>query len=43
MQAGQIIEQGTHQELLEQHGSYANMWTLQQQQQLEAPRDLKAI
>ena len=43
MQDGQIVEQGTHHELLEQDGRYANMWTLQQQQQLEATPDLKAI
>ena len=43
MQDGQIVEQGTHQGLLEQNGRYANMWTLQQQQQSEATPDLKAI
>lgn len=27
---GQIVEQGTHQQLLHQHGVYASMWRLQQ-------------
>ncbi|RHW76993.1 ABC transporter ATP-binding protein/permease [Colwellia sp. RSH04] len=30
MKHGEIIEQGSHQELLAQQGSYANMWQLQQ-------------
>ncbi len=32
MEAGQIVERGTHQELLEAQGSYARMWILQQKQ-----------
>ena len=33
MDAGQIVEQGTHQDLLEQDGRYAKMWQLQQEDQ----------
>ena len=33
MQAGHVIERGTHAALLEAGGSYARMWTLQQQEQ----------
>ena len=32
LDAGQIIERGTHRELLERQGSYAQMWALQQQE-----------
>ena len=32
MEAGRIIERGTHQELIQQHGTYAQMWVLQQQE-----------
>ncbi len=32
MEHGRIIERGTHQQLLEQQGTYAHLWTLQQQQ-----------
>ncbi|MBT8766971.1 ABCB family ABC transporter ATP-binding protein/permease [Metapseudomonas boanensis] len=32
LDAGRIIESGTHRELLEVGGSYAQMWTLQQQE-----------
>jgi ATP-binding cassette subfamily B protein len=31
MDAGRIIERGTHLELLARGGRYAQMWTLQQQ------------
>ena len=31
MEAGRIIERGTHQQLLAAHGRYADMWALQQQ------------
>ncbi|ALQ54666.1 ABC transporter [Pseudoalteromonas issachenkonii] len=32
LEAGEIIEQGKHQELLNQNGEYARMWALQQKQ-----------
>lgn len=32
LKAGEIIEQGKHQELLDQNGEYARMWALQQKQ-----------
>ena len=35
MDHGRIIERGTHRELLEQAGAYAQMWALQQQEQQE--------
>jgi ATP-binding cassette subfamily B protein len=35
MDQGRIIERGTHRQLLEQGGSYANMWELQQQEREE--------
>jgi len=31
MEAGRIIERGTHQQLLAKRGRYADMWALQQQ------------
>jgi ATP-binding cassette subfamily B protein len=33
MDHGRIIERGTHRELLERHGAYAQMWALQQQEE----------
>ncbi len=33
MDQGQIIERGTHRELLARNGAYARMWTLQQEQE----------
>jgi len=33
MDAGHIVERGTHRELLEMNGAYAQMWALQQQEQ----------
>lgn len=33
MDKGRIVEQGTHRELLEQGGAYAQMWALQQQEE----------
>jgi ATP-binding cassette subfamily B protein len=34
MDHGQIIERGTHQELLALQGSYAHLWNLQQQERV---------
>ena len=36
MKQGRIVEQGTHQQLLQLHGEYHRMWELQQQEQLES-------
>jgi ATP-binding cassette subfamily B protein len=33
MEGGRIIERGTHRELLERAGAYAQMWALQQQEE----------
>jgi ATP-binding cassette, subfamily B, heavy metal transporter len=33
MQAGHVVERGTHAALLAADGTYARMWTLQQQEQ----------
>jgi len=33
MDKGRIIERGTHRELLEKPGVYAQMWALQQQEE----------
>jgi ABC-type transport system involved in Fe-S cluster assembly fused permease/ATPase subunit len=33
LDSGRIIERGTHRELLERNGAYAQMWALQQQQE----------
>ncbi len=38
MEQGRIVEQGTHQQLLQLHGSYTAMWELQQQEQMESER-----
>jgi ATP-binding cassette subfamily B protein len=35
MDHGRIVERGTHRELLERGGSYAQMWALQQQEEEE--------
>lgn len=29
LKAGRLIEQGTHQELLQQQGEYAHLWQMQ--------------
>ena len=34
MERGRIIERGTHSQLLETHGAYAQMWQLQQQEEI---------
>jgi ATP-binding cassette subfamily B protein len=33
MESGEIVERGTHNNLLQQNGIYARMWALQQQEQ----------
>ena len=33
MDAGHIVERGTHRDLLERNGAYAEMWALQQQEE----------
>ena len=41
MDHGRIVERGTHRELNERGGAYAQMWALQQQE--EAEREKKAV
>jgi ABC-type transport system involved in Fe-S cluster assembly fused permease/ATPase subunit len=36
LDAGRIAESGTHRELLERNGAYAQMWALQQQEQAKS-------
>ena len=43
MEAGRIIERGTHQQLLAQGGRYADMWALQQSTEGEARRTDEAL
>jgi len=38
MDHGQIVERGTHRELLERNGAYAQMWMLQQREEAERER-----
>ena len=38
MEAGRIIERGSHRELLERSGAYAQMWALQQQEESQGAR-----
>lgn len=37
MEAGRIVEKGTHRELLDARGTYARLWALQQDEKLEPP------
>jgi ATP-binding cassette subfamily B protein len=39
MDAGRIVERGTHRELLARRGAYAQMWALQQQEDAARERD----
>ena len=41
MEHGRIVERGTHEELIDQHGVYDHLWTLQLQEERERP--LKAV
>jgi len=43
IERGEIIEQGTHQELLELKTVYSNMWALQQQQRLTEQLDASPL
>lgn len=38
MEAGRIVERGTHQELIMRAGKYAQMWALQQRENGESPK-----
>jgi ABC-type transport system involved in Fe-S cluster assembly fused permease/ATPase subunit len=42
MDRGEIVEEGSHPELLARDGMYARLWTLQQQERLEADRKVLA-
>jgi len=39
MEVGRIIERGSHRELLERNGAYAQMWALQQQEESHQSRE----
>jgi ATP-binding cassette subfamily B protein len=43
MDHGRIIERGTHRNLLQQRGSYAQMWALQQQEDESRERHEVAV
>ena len=36
LDAGRIVERGTHRELLDKNGAFAQMWALQQQEQAQS-------
>ncbi len=40
MEHGEIVERGSHRELLELKGGYARMWALQQEEEAKAPADI---
>ena len=40
MEHGEIVERGSHRELLELNGGYARMWALQQEEEAKVPADL---
>jgi ATP-binding cassette subfamily B protein len=40
MDHGRIVERGTHRELLERGGLYAQMWLLQQQEEAEREKSV---
>jgi ATP-binding cassette subfamily B protein len=39
MDAGRIVERGTHPDLIAQQGHYAQMWKLQQQERAQEVRE----
>jgi ATP-binding cassette subfamily B protein len=43
MDHGRIVERGTHRELLERGGLYAQMWLLQQQEEAEREKAAAAL
>jgi len=43
MHEGAIVERGTHAQLLAQDGSYASMWTLQQQERSALSEPVEAM
>jgi len=43
MEGGRIIERGSHRELLERDGAYAQMWALQQQEESKQSQPSRAI
>ncbi|MFC6671749.1 ABCB family ABC transporter ATP-binding protein/permease [Marinobacterium aestuariivivens] len=42
LQDGRLVEQGSHRQLLEQNGTYAHLWRIQQQQRDAAGREPQA-